>query len=37
MRNGAIAYEHCAPRTGSTPISRSELLAELGVNSHSTH
>ncbi|OKO91991.1 sulfonate ABC transporter ATP-binding protein [Bradyrhizobium sp. NAS80.1] len=37
MRNGAIAYEHRVARGSSTPISRSELLGELGVNSHSSH
>ena len=37
MRSGAIAYEHRAARDGSTPISRAELLGELGVSSHSTN
>lgn len=37
MRNGAIAYEHRVARDGSTPISRDELLGELGVDSHSSH
>jgi sulfonate transport system ATP-binding protein len=33
MRHGAIAFEHRSD-AGSTPISRDELLAELGVASH---
>ena len=33
MRHGAIAFEH-RNDTASTPISRSELLLELGVASH---
>src|SRR6478736_7194850 len=37
MRQGAIAFEHRAIRDGSAPISRAELLGELGVNSHSSH
>ncbi|WP_441236118.1 ABC transporter ATP-binding protein [Bradyrhizobium sp. 930_D9_N1_4] len=37
MRNGAIAFEHRVGRDGSTPISRAELLGELGVNSHFSH
>ncbi|MBB4370379.1 sulfonate transport system ATP-binding protein [Bradyrhizobium sp. cir1] len=37
MRHGAIAFEHRVVRGASAPISRSELLGELGVNSHSTH
>lgn len=37
MRNGAIAYEHRVARAGTTPISRNELLGELGVKSHSSH
>lgn len=37
MRDGAIAYEHRVARAGSAPISRSELLGELGVTSHSTY
>jgi sulfonate transport system ATP-binding protein len=35
MCNGAIAFEHRAARDGSTSISRAELLAELGLISHS--
>src|SRR5438128_2180575 len=35
MRHGAIAFEHSAVRDGATPISRAELLGELGVMSHS--
>ena len=35
MRNGAIAFEHRAGRDGSIPISRAELLSELGVVPHS--
>lgn len=35
MRNGGIAFEHRAARDGSTPISRAELLGELGVVSRS--
>ncbi|MEP9378726.1 ABC transporter ATP-binding protein [Aquabacter sp. CN5-332] len=31
MRDGAIAAEHCAPRTGGPAATRADLLAELGV------
>jgi sulfonate transport system ATP-binding protein len=34
MRHGAIAFEHRTNAAGSASISRSELLAELGVASH---
>jgi sulfonate transport system ATP-binding protein len=31
MRDGAIAFEHRTNGSGSTPIARADLLAELGV------
>jgi sulfonate transport system ATP-binding protein len=34
MRNGAIAFEHRIDRTSPSFISRSDLLAELGVATH---
>jgi sulfonate transport system ATP-binding protein len=38
MRNGTIAFEHRTLHDGSAPISRADLLAELGVTaSHTPH